>query len=121
MVELLCLVDSVHVHSPRKIWDRFGEQTGLERRDFDLYFRGVKKGCAIVFSEIVSLDPVLPLDSIRVRVGSFLPPQFFRILQAGSPELRLFRSAVNLGLTDISKNRSDSSLPPLRREQAGAW
>jgi predicted transcriptional regulator len=96
MVELLALVDSVHVHSPRTIWDKFGHQTGLDRRQFNGYFQGVEKACAIVFSEIVPLDPVLPLQSIRVKVGSFLPPQFFRILRASSPELRLFRSAVRL-------------------------
>jgi predicted transcriptional regulator len=105
MVELLGVVDSVHLYSPRTIWEKFGRQTGLARHDFNAYFEGVEKGCAIVFSEIVQLDPVLPLQRIRVKVGTFLPPQFFRILLSTSPELRLFRSAVDF-----------PSVPPLTQD-----
>jgi len=103
MVELLGFVDSVHLSSPRTIWEKFGRLTGLARRDFDHYFDGVDRGCAIVFRKIVKLDPVLPLNGIRVKVGTFLPPQFFRVLSSTSPELKLFRSAVNLGSISPAK------------------
>jgi len=94
MVELLGFVDSVHLCSPRAIWEEFGRLTGLARRDFNNYFEGVERGCAIVFREIVKLDPALPLHRIQLKIGTFLPPQFFRVLPSEGPELRLFQSAV---------------------------
>ena len=97
VVELLAVVASVHVNSPRTIWRKFGDRTGLLRCDFDKYFEGIKRGCAIEFSEVVPLNPVLPIQSIRVKVGRFLPPQFFRTLPSNCVELALFRSAAKAG------------------------
>lgn len=102
VVELLGVVASVHLHPPRTIWKKFGDRTGLRRCDFDEYFEGVQRGCAIEFSDIVPLSPALPMHQIRVKARTFLPPQFFRILASDCVELALFRSAAKL-----------TSLPPM--------
>lgn len=103
MVEVIGVVDSVHHCSPRKIWNKFGNRTGLERLEFDRYFKGVKIGCAIAFKRVLRLDPALHLNHIRATVGSFLPPQFFRSLSPASPELKLFLSAAQLPPAHLPK------------------
>lgn len=95
MVEALGIVASIHEYSPNKIWREFGPRAGVSRPDFDQYFKGVEKGCVIVFREIVRLETSLSLSKLRSTLGRFLPPQFFRVLPSGGTELRLLQKSVD--------------------------
>lgn len=86
------IVSSVHHGSPTDIWERFGPQTGLSASDFNAYFAGTQTGCAIIFEQVSSLNPILSLSDLRASLGTFCPPQFFRKLRPNDPELNLFRS-----------------------------
>lgn len=93
-VEALAIVDDVVEASPRRIWEVFGHRSGICRNEFEAYFYGANLGCAILFKEVRRLKPVLSLDAIRQRLSGFQPPQFFKRLAAGSPELLFFRSIL---------------------------
>lgn len=94
VVEAVGIVASTHEYTPSKIWRDFGPRAGVSRPEFDHYFRGVDKGCVIVFRQIVRLERSLSLTTLRSALGRFLPPQFFRVLRSGGRELRLFQGSV---------------------------
>jgi predicted transcriptional regulator len=87
-------VEAVHVKCPIIIWKRFGQHSGITRQAFFQYFDGARHGCAIVFRSVVRLQRELALTELRNHLGTFTPPQFFRKISQGSPELQLFETAL---------------------------
>lgn len=95
-VEAIAIVEKVVQAAPAIIWQNYGERCGVSKREFEEYYRGLDVGCAILFKEINKLSTMLSLQDIRARVSSFQPPQFFKRLAAGSPELAYFQSALSI-------------------------
>lgn len=93
-LEALAIVDNVVEACPRQIWEDFGDRTGISRSEFEAYFSGLDYGYAILFHQIIGLNPLISLTDIRQRICGFQPPQFFKRLSAGSAELAFFRSAL---------------------------
>jgi predicted transcriptional regulator len=94
-------VDRVVTGSPADIWNKYQDLCGVSAEEFDSYFSNADRACAIFLREIVEVSPRVPLREIRRRSSCFQPPQFFKRLHDGSPELALFRSRA---LTDGSVN-----------------
>jgi len=86
------IVEHVFKAAPIDIWDHYGDVSGVTKAEFDTYFDAVECGCAIVFSSVSELHNKISLKSIRDVLGDFHPPQFFKNLSSGSPELKLFRN-----------------------------
>ena len=61
---------------PNLIWEQFADQTCIEKKDFDAYFAGTKKGVAIKLRGARRLSRALELNELRRRF-SFAPPQSF--------------------------------------------
>ena len=93
-IEALAVVESVVKASPDSIWRQYGRCTGISRTEFNTYFHKADFAYAILLRDVQELEPTLSLESIRKRFSSFQPPQFFRKLAAGSPELHFFNSAL---------------------------
>ena len=88
------VVDHIAVSSPAEIWERFGDVSGVTKSEFNDYFSGSDKSYVIVFKDISPLSVGLSLSSIRSKVGTFQPPQFFKRLQTSGPELTYFQTAL---------------------------
>lgn len=95
-VQALAVVEAVVADTPRKIWNLYGAQSAISKSEFDAYFAGAKTGYAIIFQEVRPLAPILSLSSIREKISHFHPPQFFKRLTHGSPELVFFQTALAL-------------------------
>ena len=93
-VMLRVTVDRVVTGSPTEIWSKHRNALGVSIDEFETYFADADSACAILFSGIQEVIPVVPLSEIRKRARSFQPPQFFKRLHEGSPELKLFRSRL---------------------------
>ena len=93
-VQVLAIVDEVVAGSPSKIWRSYGAQSAISKREFDDYFADAKTGYAIILQEVRPLAPILNLASIRKKISHFHPPQFFKRLTSGSPELAFFQTAL---------------------------
>ena len=87
-------VDRIVIGRPTEIWSDHRGSLGVSIDEFERYFAEADSACAILFSEVQEVLPVVPLSEIRKRAGFFQPPQFFKRLHEGSPELKLFRSRV---------------------------
>lgn len=93
-VEALGIVRTVVAATPSTVWSDFGRQSGITKAEFDAYFKGADTAYAIVFSSIEKLDLTFALAEIRQHHTSFHPPQFFKRLATGGPELNLFAAAL---------------------------
>lgn len=93
-VEAVGTVAEVVAASPSAIWRDYRKQCGITKAEFDAYYEGASTAYVIVFSSIKKLPLTFALGEIRHHLASFQPPQFFKRLLAGGPELRLFNSAL---------------------------
>jgi len=93
-VEALGVVRTVVAAPPSEIWRAHGQQSGITKAEFDAYYDGTDTAYAIVFSSIEKLDLTFALAEIRRHLSSFHPPQFFKRLATGGPELNLFAAAL---------------------------
>lgn len=97
-VEAVGTVAKVVAEAPSAIWLEYGEQCGITKAEFDTYYEGASTAYVIVFSSIRKLPSTFALGEIRRHLASFQPPQFFKRLLSGSPELSLFTSALTSSL-----------------------
>ena len=78
-------VINVHTSSPSSLWNRFGAVSGLSKREFFDYFKGVTRGVALELEDAERLDGSVSLEEIRKISAGFQPPQFFVRLNAKHP------------------------------------
>ena len=97
-VEVLGIVRTVAAAPPSAIWRDYGRWSGITKAEFDAYYEGAEAAYAIVFSSVEKLDLPFALAEIRRHLNSFHPPQFFKRLATGGPELKLFAAALPLPL-----------------------
>ena len=93
-VEALGIIRTVVAATPSTIWRDYGRQSGITKAEFDAYYEGADTAYAIVFSSIEKLNLTFALAEIRRHLSSFHPPQFFKRLASGGPELNLFAAAL---------------------------
>jgi predicted transcriptional regulator len=75
---------------PSLIWKKFGNQTGISKDEFDLYFDACGVAHALMLTDVMEMKRALPLKRIRELVGrSFHPPQFFCYLNGERKTMRL--------------------------------
>lgn len=81
-IEATACVQQIHEGDPEGLWSEFGDATGISRAEFDHYFSGCSRGCAVVLDSICALVPALDLSTMKSEVAGFHPPQFFKRLSA---------------------------------------
>jgi predicted transcriptional regulator len=94
MISVCVTVDRVVKGTPREIWQRHQATLGVSFDEFEAYFADTDSACAIFFKQVEDVSPGVALSEIRSRSKGFRPPQFFKRLEEGSPELKLFRSRL---------------------------
>lgn len=94
-VEAVGIVATVVAAAPSEIWHSYGKRCGITKAEFDTYYSGADVAYAVVFSSVMKLPLTFALGEIRRHFASFQPPQFFKRLLAGGPELSLFMSALH--------------------------
>jgi predicted transcriptional regulator/predicted XRE-type DNA-binding protein len=78
-----------------EIWKKYGANASIEKKEFNLYFEGLKEGFALKFTNARPLRRQLELSELRERFG-FEPPQSFLY---ATPVLR---KALRDEYTDVS-------------------
>ncbi len=94
MISVCVTVDRVVKGTPHEIWQRHQATLGVSFDEFEAYFADTDSACAIFFKQVEDVSPGVALSEIRSRSKGFHPPQFFKRLEEGSPELKLFRSRL---------------------------
>lgn len=70
------IVEDIVVDSPERIWARMSTVAGIEKSDFDLYFKGKAKAVAYILGEIKKYEAPLSLFEVGVK---FAPQSFVYI------------------------------------------
>ncbi|MEO8735491.1 MAG: ASCH domain-containing protein [Edaphobacter sp.] len=94
VISVCVTVDHIVTASPDKLWKSHRKTLGVSIEEFEEYFKESQTGCAIFFAKVEGLNPGVALAEIRSKSKGFHPPQFFKRLDEGSPELQLFRSRL---------------------------
>ena len=79
-IEGVARIKHVHEGGLPDIWSEYSNQVGVSKGEFEDYFKGCRKGYAIVLVEVRALFPGVDLETVRSRLGGFHPPQFFKRL-----------------------------------------
>jgi len=94
-IELQAEVKKVAVGNPIAIWGKYGNRTGISRKEYFAYFNGAETAYAILIDCVNKLPPILSLVQIRRKAAHFHPPQFYKRLKLNSPELKYLMSALS--------------------------
>ncbi len=97
VISICVTVDRIVAGSPKEIWQSHRSDLGVSRDEFEDYFKEAQTACAIFFKLVEDVSPSVALSEIRSKSKGFHPPQFFKRLEEGSPELKLFRSRLVCG------------------------
>jgi predicted transcriptional regulator len=88
------LMQEVVVGDPDHIWERFGDQVGCTREQFERYARGAKQLYAIILVDVVPYAKTLSLAEVSQVVSTPLrPPQSYRSLETSTG----WTEAVSIG------------------------
>ena len=81
-IEGIARIKHVHEGGLPDIWSKYSGQVGVSKGEFEDYFKGCRKGCAIILIEARAIFPAVDLKTVRSRLGGFHPPQFFKRLSS---------------------------------------
>lgn len=87
-------ITAVVTGEPSHLWRKFRSRVGVTQQEFRSYFDTVDEGCALVLSNVVKLRKHISLETMRDRVSSFHPPQFYTKLSGKKTMLRALRAGV---------------------------
>jgi predicted transcriptional regulator len=93
-IEGTACVQRIYEAHPKGLWSKYSDAVGISKAEFDSYFQGCIKGCAIVLGGARAILPALDLATMRNKVVGFHPPQFFKRLDAKEVNALLQTSAV---------------------------
>lgn len=93
-VVALLTIDTVVEAPLNEIWSLYGQQAAIRREAFEAYFSGLATGAVLIIRDVQALKVPVSLDEIRQH-GAFQPPQFYRRMRAGSPEIRVTASELH--------------------------
>ena len=97
VISICVTVNRIVTGHPQDIWHSHSADLGVSFDEFEDYFGETENGCAIFFKKVEDVSPGVELSEIRSKAKGFHPPQFFKRLEEGSPELQLFRSRLVCG------------------------
>lgn len=81
-------IESVIEGTPRNLWEKFKENSGIDQTDFFNYFGFHTKGFAIKIKDVSTFDPIEP----KVFLTDFYPPQSFSYINPEQENNTLFES-----------------------------
>jgi len=78
------VVESVITENPQVLWDKVEGTSGIEKREFNLYFKGAELAYGINISKAIKLDSSVPLVELKSLLNGFHPPQSYMYLNVQS-------------------------------------
>lgn len=94
------VVQSVITDTPDEIWDRYNARIAISEDEFWSYSEGRAVMTVILFDSPKYLINPIDLNTLRSKLGSFMPPQFFSYLRAESEIHNLLSQQLALAKPD---------------------
>lgn len=86
-------VGTTYLAAPSTVWRKYGAVSGLSKPEFISYFDEAAVASAMTVSDAKKLKKPITLESLRMSVPTFHPPQFFCKLGPTSPILQCLSRA----------------------------
>ncbi len=97
--------------APMTVWRRFGQVSGLERKEFMDYFLGCREASAMTLDKPTRLRRSVGLDELRANVPGFHPPQFYVRMGDDSPLRDLLTSRLPAVPISVSRTHRSPCAP----------
>lgn len=78
-------VGTTYLAAPSTVWRKYGTVSGLSRSEFISYFDEATVASAMTVADAKKLKKPITLESLRMSVPTFHPPQFYCKLGPTSP------------------------------------
>lgn len=88
----LATVDRIVRGEPKKIWLEFGDQTGIDRMDFDAYFSGAEEAIGLLLVDAQRSIEQVEIAQLRGLRDGFHPPRVMMTISSHEAQ-RLHRMA----------------------------
>jgi predicted transcriptional regulator len=79
-VTAIAIVKKLHICTPEEMWCDHQTVLGINKSEFDEYYKNHKKAVGIELSEVIQLDAEILLSAIKLIHPRFSPPQTFKYL-----------------------------------------
>src|SRR5690242_12676867 len=78
-------VQEIITHSPQRMWRLHSEKLGIDKSEYETYYKDSEKAVGIVLSGVKKLSDNIRLSLIREQLPSFTPPQTYKYFLNFSP------------------------------------
>jgi predicted transcriptional regulator len=79
-------VQEIVTHSPLRMWKLYSKKLGIEKRDYEAYYKDSERAIGIVLSDVKKLSYSICLSLIREQLPSFTPPQTYKYFINFTPQ-----------------------------------
>lgn len=74
----VCKIKNIIKSDPKVIWNKYGNVAGIDKKDFNDYYKETTNGYGIELKEVKSLINVISLEELREMIPGFTAPQTYR-------------------------------------------
>jgi len=74
----VCKIKNIIKSDPEVIWNKYGNVAGIDKKDFNDYYKETTNGYGIELKEVKSLTNVISLEELREMIPGFTAPQTYR-------------------------------------------
>jgi predicted transcriptional regulator len=85
------IIKNIIETTPKRMWNKFSKNLGIDKQRFDNYFEGKLNAIGIEFGEIIKINPI-HLNNLRNIDPQFHPPQIYRYISNNSN----YKAMINL-------------------------
>jgi predicted transcriptional regulator len=93
-VTAIAAVRNIITCSPAEMWHKYKNRIGIDKKEFDEYYKTATKAIGIELESVFKLDAEILLSAIKLINPQFSPPQTFRYLNKFST-LREYKNIQN--------------------------
>jgi predicted transcriptional regulator len=79
-VTAIATVKQIIKLTPQNMWDQYKNNLGIEKVEFEDYYKGNAVAVGIELCDIIQLDAEILLSAIKLIHPTFTPPQTFKYL-----------------------------------------
>jgi predicted transcriptional regulator len=75
------IIKNIIETTPKRMWDKFSKNLGIDKQRFDNYFEGKLNAIGIEFGKINKINPI-HLNDLRNIDPQFHPPQIYKYISS---------------------------------------
>lgn len=92
----ICKISDIIKDDPRCFWNKYGNQTGVTKKQFEDYYKYSKTAFGIVLKEIKNFSKYsIELENLKKAFPNFKPPQTYSYIHRDEINFSILRQIFN--------------------------